>query len=106
MGCISDGIVQVFPAPCAGRDGMGMRMFVRNAMSGKIGSGTGGDRGFNFGYITLRFGLKERSAMAEHKHGAMDISVQEKTYAGFIKATIRVVAVTIFVLLFLAVFNS
>ena len=44
--------------------------------------------------------------MAEHEHGSMDISVQEKTYAGFIRATVIVVAVTVFVLLFLAVFNS
>ncbi len=44
--------------------------------------------------------------MAEHEHGTMDISVQEKTYAGFVTAAVRVVAAAIFVLLFLAVFNS
>ena len=44
--------------------------------------------------------------MAEHEHGTMDISVQEKTYAGFIKAVVRVSIVSIGVLIFLAVFNS
>lgn len=42
--------------------------------------------------------------MAEHKHGSMDITEQEKTYAGFIKASTWVAAVVIFILLFLAVF--
>lgn len=44
--------------------------------------------------------------MAEHKHGEMDITVQEETFNGFIKATIRVTIVCIAVLIFLAVFNS
>ena len=44
--------------------------------------------------------------MAEHEHGSMDISVQEKTFAGFIKASTRVVIVSIVVLIFLAIFNS
>lgn len=44
--------------------------------------------------------------MSDHKHGEMDISVQEDTFNGFIKATMRVAGVCIFVLLFLAVFNS
>ena len=44
--------------------------------------------------------------MAEHKHGSMDIEVQEKTFEGFIKASAYVCAAAVFVLLFLAVFNS
>lgn len=44
--------------------------------------------------------------MAEHKHGSMDITEQEKTFEGFIKATIRVTVVCLLVLVFLAVFNS
>jgi hypothetical protein len=44
--------------------------------------------------------------MAEHKHGEMDISVQEKTFDGFIGATKFVVGVSIGILVFLALFNS
>ncbi|MGX9351308.1 aa3-type cytochrome c oxidase subunit IV [Shimia sp. W99] len=44
--------------------------------------------------------------MAEHKQGSMDISVQEKTFAGFIKASMWVAGVSIGVLIFLALFNS
>lgn len=44
--------------------------------------------------------------MADHKHGEMDITVQEETFNGFVKATIRVVIATILILLFLAIFNS
>ena len=42
----------------------------------------------------------------EHKHGSMDISVQEKTFAGFIKASVWVAGVSIAVLVFLALVNS
>lgn len=44
--------------------------------------------------------------MAEHKHGSMDITDQEKTFDGFIRWTIRVVMISFGVLIFLAVFNS
>jgi len=44
--------------------------------------------------------------MAEHKHGEMDITVQEKTFEGFIRWSTYVACFSIFVLLFLAVFNS
>lgn len=44
--------------------------------------------------------------MADHQHGSMDISVQEKTFDGFIKWTIRVATISIGVLVFLAIFNS
>ena len=44
--------------------------------------------------------------MAEHKHGSMDTTVQEKTFDGFIKWSVRVAAASIGILLFLAIFNS
>ncbi len=44
--------------------------------------------------------------MAEHEHGSMDIKVQEKTFDGFVKWSIYVAAVSIGVLIFLALFNS
>lgn len=45
--------------------------------------------------------------MAEdHKHGEMDISEQERTFDGFVRASIWVAGVSIFILLFLAIFNS
>ncbi len=44
--------------------------------------------------------------MSEHKHGEMDTSVQEKTFAGFINWSKNVVIVSICVLIFLAIFNS
>lgn len=44
--------------------------------------------------------------MAEHKHGEMDTKPHEKTFEGFIKATTWVVGLSIFVLIFLALFNS
>ncbi|HBM61541.1 aa3-type cytochrome c oxidase subunit IV [Salipiger marinus] len=44
--------------------------------------------------------------MAEHKHGSMDISAQEKTFEGFVKFSMRTVIVVIGILLFLAVFNT
>ncbi len=44
--------------------------------------------------------------MAEHKHGKMDTSVQEKTFDGFLKTSAWVAGASVFVLLFLAIFNS
>jgi hypothetical protein len=44
--------------------------------------------------------------MADHKHGSTDTSVQEKTFEGFITWSVRVAAVSIGILVFLAVFNS
>ncbi|MDA7424973.1 aa3-type cytochrome c oxidase subunit IV [Thalassococcus lentus] len=44
--------------------------------------------------------------MAEHKHGTMDISVQEKTFDGFIKFTIRTVYVILALVILMAVFNA
>ncbi|WP_375689149.1 aa3-type cytochrome c oxidase subunit IV [Pseudooceanicola sp. LIPI14-2-Ac024] len=44
--------------------------------------------------------------MAEYKHGEMDITEHEKTFEGFIKAAIWVAGISIFTLIFLAIFNS
>ncbi len=44
--------------------------------------------------------------MSEHKHGSMDISVQEKTFEGFIKFFIWVFGISAGILIFLAIFNS
>ncbi|WP_170430525.1 aa3-type cytochrome c oxidase subunit IV [Ruegeria arenilitoris] len=44
--------------------------------------------------------------MAEYKHGEMDVTVQEKTFHGFIKATTWCVVTIVFLCLFLAVFAS
>ncbi|AVW92852.1 aa3-type cytochrome c oxidase subunit IV [Celeribacter baekdonensis] len=44
--------------------------------------------------------------MAEYKHGEMDTSVQEKTFAGFIKWSTWVAGASIFILIFMAIFNS
>jgi hypothetical protein len=44
--------------------------------------------------------------MAEHEHGSMDISVQEKTFDGFIKFVTRTVIVIIALLLFIALVNG
>ncbi|MZR11923.1 aa3-type cytochrome c oxidase subunit IV [Maritimibacter sp. DP07] len=44
--------------------------------------------------------------MAEHKQGSMDISVQEKTFEGFIKITIRSVIAIIVVLILLAIIGA
>ncbi len=44
--------------------------------------------------------------MAEHKHGSMDITAQQKTFDGFISFTIRTVIVILCLVVFMAVFNS
>jgi hypothetical protein len=44
--------------------------------------------------------------MAEHKHGSMDTTEQEKTFDGFMRWSIRVAVFSIGVLIFLAIFNS
>jgi CHASE3 domain sensor protein len=44
--------------------------------------------------------------MAEHKHGSMDITAQQKTFDGFISFTIRTVIVILCLVIFMAVFNS
>jgi len=44
--------------------------------------------------------------MAEHKHGSMDISVQEKTFAGFVKVVVWSVVVILATLVFIAIVNG
>lgn len=44
--------------------------------------------------------------MAEHKHGEMDITVQEKTFAGFMRWVTNVTIVCILVLIFLMIFRT
>lgn len=41
-----------------------------------------------------------------HKHGAMDTTVQEKTFEGFIKAAVWMVASIAIFLIFLAMVNG
>lgn len=44
--------------------------------------------------------------MSDHKHGEMDITVQEKTFDGFVKFVTWTVVVIIAIVLFMAVFTS
>lgn len=44
--------------------------------------------------------------MGEHVHGSMEIRDKEKTFAGFIKFTVWGAALSIGVLIFLALANS
>lgn len=44
--------------------------------------------------------------MAEHKHGSMDISDQEKTFVGFVKFATWVAAISILVVIFMALVNA
>ena len=44
--------------------------------------------------------------MAEHKHGSMDIRVQEKTFEGFIRFSIWVAGIAVGILIFLALANA
>jgi len=42
--------------------------------------------------------------MAEHKHGEMDVEVQEKTFEGFMNFTTKTVIVIILLLIGMAIF--
>ena len=44
--------------------------------------------------------------MAEHKHGSMDTTEQQKTFDGFMTFTIRTVVVIIVALVLLAMING
>ena len=44
--------------------------------------------------------------MADHKHGEMNIEVQEKTFEGFIRATAWSCVAIIIALIFMALVNS
>ena len=42
----------------------------------------------------------------DHKHGSMDIEVQEKTFAGFIDFTIKSVVVIMVIVVLMALFRT
>ena len=42
----------------------------------------------------------------EHKHGSMDITEQEKTFAGFVTFTKWTVIVIVAILVFMAIFRT
>jgi Ni,Fe-hydrogenase I cytochrome b subunit len=44
--------------------------------------------------------------MAEHKHGEMDIREHEKTFEGFVRFSVWVVAISLAILIFLALVNA
>ncbi len=44
--------------------------------------------------------------MAKHEHGKMDISEQEKTFAGFVRLTVWGAAISIGILIFIALVNA
>lgn len=44
--------------------------------------------------------------MADHKHGEMDVSEQEKTFSGFISLTVKVTIAIIVALILLAFING
>lgn len=43
---------------------------------------------------------------SEHKHGSMDIRAQEKTFQGFVRMSIWVVAISIGLLIFIGLVNA
>jgi hypothetical protein len=44
--------------------------------------------------------------MAEHQHGKMDITAQEKTFAGFIRWVVWGAGISIGLLIFIALVNA
>jgi len=50
--------------------------------------------------------LRRARPMADHKHGEMNIDVQEKTFDGFIKMTTRATIAIIVFLIFLALVGA
>ncbi|MDO9640718.1 MULTISPECIES: aa3-type cytochrome c oxidase subunit IV [Pseudotabrizicola] len=44
--------------------------------------------------------------MAEHKHGSMDTTAQEKTFAGFIRLVTWGTCISIGILVFMALVNA
>ena len=63
------------------------------------------DSFLRIGYLPLR-AQKRESSMADHKHGSMDTKVQEKTFAGFIRMVTWGAAISIGILIFMALANS
>jgi hypothetical protein len=48
--------------------------------------------------------LREAATMADHKHGEMDIEVQEKTFEGFMRFTTKTVIVILLIIVGMAIF--
>ncbi len=44
--------------------------------------------------------------MADYEHGRMDITDQERTFAGFVRWTMRAVIALVVILILLALFNA
>jgi hypothetical protein len=44
--------------------------------------------------------------MADHKHGSMDVKNHEKTFEGFIRASMWVACIAIGILIFMALVNA
>jgi len=44
--------------------------------------------------------------MAEHKHGEMDITAQERTFEGFVRFAVWTAAISILILIFIALINA
>ena len=44
--------------------------------------------------------------MAEYKHGSMDVTEQRKTFAGLLKASVWVAAISVIWLIGLAIFRT
>ena len=52
-----------------------------------------------------RSNAKEDGNMAEHKHGEMDITAQEKTFEGFVRAATWGASLCVVALVLLAIIN-
>lgn len=63
-----------------------------------------GDSAVKLGYQTPT-DFQERP-MAEHQHGSMNTSHQEKTFAGFLRLATWAAGISIGILIFLALVNS
>ena len=50
--------------------------------------------------------LEGNETMAEHKHGEMDITVQEETFAGFVSFTIKTVCVILVAVIILSLVGA
>jgi disulfide bond formation protein DsbB len=44
--------------------------------------------------------------MADHEHGKMDISEQERTFGGFVRMAVWAVVIIVAILIFLALLNA
>lgn len=48
----------------------------------------------------------KRETIMAHKHGSMDTTAQEKTFNGFIRLAVWVAAISIGILIFMALVNA